>query len=97
MTIDDLRKRVEAMRELGVMSWGDIVLGPKPNTAGPIEVDENARELRTAEQRHRTLFASVRNAPSLHGLKAAGEEPRIVVQRRKAQEHGNAEAGRKQG
>lgn len=99
--IADLRLKVAAMRELGVLEWGDIKLGPPPLPRAPqlTEDDILARENREAEARHRTMFASTGFVPPRHIGLPPRSEPRAVVQRREAQKQAahDAEATKRQG
>jgi hypothetical protein len=60
--INDLRARVAVMRELGVESWADIVLGPLPSAPGGKDDDETQRsdrlELLSKERDRRIRFGA---------------------------------------
>lgn len=83
-----LREAVAVMRELGVLSWDGIVLGPAPIEPGKADPqDLLAHAEREAERRHRTMYAATSFVPPRFGKPLAPEYPRAVVQRREAQEH----------
>jgi hypothetical protein len=84
-----LREAVAVMRELGVLSWDGIVLGPAPGgPATPMTPqDELAHAQREADRRHRTMYAATSFIPPRFGKPLGPEYPRAVVQRREAQEH----------
>lgn len=57
MTVDQLRECVIVMRELGVVSWDGVVLGPEPpkrEYRAPRSLDEQAR-VRAQWTRYRRL------------------------------------------
>jgi hypothetical protein len=67
--IADLEARVAKMRALGVTRWGDIELGPVPQSEAKVETqskspDRREREARD-EQRRIALSASGRLVPRL--------------------------------
>lgn len=47
--ITSLKERVKAMRDLGVVKWADIELGPEPASASP-EADATQRSLELERQ-----------------------------------------------
>lgn len=60
--ITDLRARVKAMRELGVVKFGDIELGPLPAKAEPRDDEETQRSDRLEAEKQRV--ARIRFAAS---------------------------------
>lgn len=59
--VEELRKRVSVMRELGVTKWGDIELAPElPKGSEPdtqqSKLSPEAEELRRREQQRRLAF-----------------------------------------
>jgi hypothetical protein len=46
MAREELRRNVSVMRELGVMSWNGIVLGPPPATAQEVSEAQDQKEVK---------------------------------------------------
>lgn len=69
--IDDLRKKIELMRELGVTEADGIKLGPPP---APPKKEETREEMlhrleREAQRQHDIMFAASGTKPMLRKVK----------------------------
>lgn len=59
MTLDEFKAHVAAMREVGAIQWGDIILGPPPPVVGASpEADVNTEEasLSTRRKHYEDVF-----------------------------------------
>jgi hypothetical protein len=69
--LDDLRKKIELMRELGVTEADGVKLGPPPAQPKPEETADQMRLrlAKEAERRHDIMFAASGTKPRLRMVK----------------------------
>lgn len=81
--LDFLRMSVALMRELGVMKWAGIELGPDPHAAPAAPSDEEIalRRAEAARRHHDIMFASSSSRPPLPGMQGRQNGPKSVVPR----------------